>query len=151
MRKAVVALGCLLFAAIAPVLAGSEAREFHEKLAKDEQIRHALDRLTFGPRPGDEAQVRAIGLKKWLDRQLHPDRIPENPVLLEKLKMLDTLRMSPEELVRNYPTPQIVRLMVAGQMPFPADPERRRMIQKLSERFGKRQGNQGRAFDRADP
>jgi uncharacterized protein (DUF1800 family) len=143
MRKAAIALGCVVLAAIGPVLAGSEAREFHEKLSKDEQIRHALDRLTFGPRPGDEAQVRAMGLKKWLDLQLHPDRIPENPVLLEKLKMLDTLRMSPEELVRNYPTPQVVQMMAAGQIPFPADPERRRMIQKLVERFERKQGNPG--------
>ena len=79
----------------------------------------ALNRLTFGARPGDVEQVKAMGLKKWIDLQLHPDRIPENPVLLEKLKPFDTLSMPGEELVRNYPAPQIVRQMVAGQIPVP--------------------------------
>ena len=46
---------------------------------------HALDRLTFGPRPGDVERVEKMGLKKWIDAQLHPERIPENPILAEKL------------------------------------------------------------------
>ena len=80
-----------------------------------------------------------MGLKKWIDRQLHPEQIAENPILAEKLKTLDTLEMSSEELVRNYPTPQLVRQMVAGQIPFPSDPERRRMIQKLVARAEKKE------------
>ena len=81
-----------------------------------------------------------MGLKKWIDRQLHPEQIAENPVLAEKLKTLDTLEMSSEELVRSYPTPQLVKQMVAGQIPFPSDPERRRMIQKLVARAEKKDG-----------
>jgi uncharacterized protein (DUF1800 family) len=81
-----------------------------------------------------------MGLKKWIDLQLDPDRIPENPVLAEKLKTLDTLTMSGEQMVRNYPTPQIVKQMVAGQMPFPADPDRRMMIEKLVAKAERKQG-----------
>ena len=61
---------------------------------KDQRISQALNRLTFGPRPGDAAQVRAMGLKKWIDLQLHPEQIPENPVLTAKLKEFDTLSMT---------------------------------------------------------
>ena len=49
------------------------------KLSKDEQVIHALNRLTFGPRPGDVEAVRKMGVKKWIDLQLHPERIAENP------------------------------------------------------------------------
>src|SRR5262249_37871637 len=69
-------------------------------------------------------------------------RIPENPVLTEKLKTLDTLTMSSAEMVRNYPTPQMVRQMVAGQLPFPSDPIRRAMIEKLVAKAERKQGDQ---------
>ncbi|HXS95971.1 MAG TPA: DUF1800 domain-containing protein [Candidatus Limnocylindrales bacterium] len=116
-----------------------EARQFFKEIPKEQRIEHALNRLTFGPRPGDAEQVRAIGLKQWIDQQLHPERIAENPVLLEKLKLLDTLNLSSAELVRNYPTPQMIKQMVSGQMPFPNDPQKRMLIEKLVARYEKRQ------------
>lgn len=51
------------------------ARIDHRELAADQQIIQALNRLTFGPRPGDVQNVRAMGLDKWIDLQLHPERI----------------------------------------------------------------------------
>ncbi len=112
----------------------SDTRKFIQQISKDQRITQALNRLTFGPRPGDAAQVRAMGLKKWIDLQLHPEQIPEDPTLTAKLKELDTLSMSSSELVRNYPTPQLVKQMMAGQMPFPPDPDRRLVIEKLVAR-----------------
>jgi uncharacterized protein (DUF1800 family) len=109
----------------------SDARQFFKHISDDQKIQQALNRLTFGPRPGDAQQVKAMGLKKWVEQQLHPESIAENPLLDTKLQTLDTLRMSGSEMVRNYPTPQLVRQMVQGQMPFPQDPDRKLMIQKL--------------------
>ncbi len=109
-------------------------RQFFQQISKDQRISQAVNRLTFGPRPGDAAQVRAMGLKKWIELQLHPEQIPENPILTAKLKELDTLSMSSSELVRNYPTPQLVKQMMAGQMPFPTDPDRRLVIERLVAR-----------------
>ena len=45
----------------------------------DEQKRalHALNRLTFGPRPGDVDRVTAMGVDKWIDQQLHPEKIDD--------------------------------------------------------------------------
>src|SRR5690242_19368221 len=56
------------------VIARSDTRE----LPADQQIIQALNRLTFGPRPGDVAKVRAMGLDNWIDLQLHPDKINDN-------------------------------------------------------------------------
>ncbi len=52
------------------------------QLRGDARILHALNRLTFGPRPGDLEAVRALGpgntgLEKWFDQQLHPGNIDE--------------------------------------------------------------------------
>ena len=40
-------------------------------------------------------------MAKWIDLQLHPDRIPENPALDAKLKPLETLRMDLPEIVKT--------------------------------------------------
>ena len=85
-----------------------DSRQFSKALSKEKQIIHALDRLTFGARPGDDIELRKMGLKKWINRQLHPEIIAETPVLDAKLKPLESLRMTQAEIVRNYPTPQIV-------------------------------------------
>ena len=120
-----------------------ESANFSKQIAKSDRVVQALNRLTFGARPGDADAVRKIGLKKWIDLQLNPDRIPENPVLTEKLKTFDTLTMPSNELVRNYPAPQIVKQMVAGQVPFPTDPDRRMMIQRMVARDEKKQAAGG--------
>jgi uncharacterized protein (DUF1800 family) len=115
-----------------------EARQFVQQIPKDQRIEQALNRLTFGARPGDAAQVKAVGLKAWMDQQLHPERIAENPALIEKLKTLDTLGMTADQLVHNYPTPQMVKQMVAGELPFPTDPDKKMMIEKLVARYESR-------------
>jgi uncharacterized protein (DUF1800 family) len=121
----------------------TEAREFQRQVAKDQKILQALNRLTFGPRPGDVQSVKSMGLKKWIDQQLHPEAIAENPALTAKLQSMDTLRMSATELVRNYPTPQMVRQMINGQLPFPNDPDRRLVLTRLVARFEKGQAAGG--------
>src|SRR3954471_327430 len=77
----------------------ADAKLFAEKLSKTQQIEQALNRLTFGARPGDAAEVARIGLKKWIDQQLHPASIAENPTLEQKLKLMDSLTMSSAEMV----------------------------------------------------
>jgi len=144
-KRSLTAAAAALCVAILPALAAHAkktedlARLFQRPIPKQERIAHALARLTFGPRPGDEQRVKTIGLKKWIDLQLHPDRIPENPVLTAKLQTLDSLFMTTEQLVSNYPEPQLVRQMVNGAIPFPSDPDHRMMIQKVVDRIERRQ------------
>ena len=43
----------------------------------DQQVQQVLNRLGFGPRPGNVAKVRAIGVDEWIALQLAPDRIAD--------------------------------------------------------------------------
>jgi uncharacterized protein (DUF1800 family) len=131
--------------ALATVLSLASAKptsQFSAPLAADQKIAHALNRLTFGPCPGDFEQIQAMGLKKWIDLQLHPDRIAENPELATKLAPLDTLRMTPLELAWRYPPPQLIKDMVDGKIPFPKDPETLAMIDNAVRRIKSQQGKQ---------
>jgi uncharacterized protein (DUF1800 family) len=137
-------------AAISANAAKKAAREFLKPLPADQRILQALNRLTFGPRPGDAQAVKAAGLKKWIDQQLHPESVAQSPALAEKLKTMDTLQMSSAEIVRSYPTPQMVRQMVNGQLPFPTDPDRKMMLTRMVERL-EQQANGGAAQGPPDP
>ncbi len=95
-----VAAGALLCCVAGKIRGGGR---FETPLSKDQKFLQALNRLTFGPRPGDFEDIRRMGLEKWIDLQLHPDRIPENPVLEERLKPLETLRMHADEILAAYP------------------------------------------------
>jgi uncharacterized protein (DUF1800 family) len=105
------------------------------KLSKDEQVVHALNRLTFGPRPGDVEAVRKLGVKKWIDLQLHPERIPENPELAQRLAPLESLRLSQADTERNYPNPQMIRAIAAGRQAMPEDPVTRAAVERQVRRF----------------
>ncbi|MDQ6698953.1 MAG: DUF1800 domain-containing protein, partial [Acidobacteriota bacterium] len=73
-----------------------------------------------------------------------PETIAENPELAAKLQPLDTLRMTPLEMVSHYPPPQQIKAMVDGRVPYPTDPETKRMIQKLVSRYKSRFDQNGK-------
>jgi uncharacterized protein (DUF1800 family) len=91
---------------LAAACLGIAAGRFDQKLSADKQVLHVLNRLTFGPRPGDIEQVRRIGVEKWIDQQLHPEQIPENPILESRLQPLDTVRLLTWQIAEKYPPPQ---------------------------------------------
>jgi hypothetical protein len=70
-----------------------------------QQSVHVLNRLAFGPRPGDIDYVSQIGLENWIERQLHPDSIAEPTALQQHITSLPTLHMTPEELFIRYQMP----------------------------------------------
>src|SRR5215813_7763192 len=81
---------------------GNAAGRFDQKLSVDKQVVHVLNRLTFGLRPGDVAEVRRLGVDKWIDLQLHPERIPENPELENRIQPLDTLQLATWQINEKY-------------------------------------------------
>ena len=107
----------------------SAAGPFNQRLSQDQQIVHALNRLTFGLRPGDVEELRRVGVTKWIELQLHPDQIPENPVLEAKLKPLETLRMDPTQIAKDYAQPQPVMMQAMGMMNNLLPPEDMRKVQ----------------------
>jgi len=128
---------------VSGLAAFSTETQFNQPLGKDQEILHALNRLTFGPRPGDVEAVRKIGLKKWIDLELHPEQIAENPEVAKRLQPLESLRMSPQEIAMNYPPPQLIRAMAKGVLPLPKDPEVRQRIELQAQRLRARQEAKG--------
>ncbi|HEX4277098.1 MAG TPA: DUF1800 family protein [Bryobacteraceae bacterium] len=141
MRRPAVAVVSLALIAFVSVLYATKkpALALQAQMAPDQKILQALNRLTFGPRPGDIATISQSGLDQWIEQQLHPADIPENPALEAKLAPLDTLRMTTAEMTRKYPAPQIVKAMIDGRLPFPPDPESHYMLRKLVARFERKQ------------
>jgi uncharacterized protein (DUF1800 family) len=93
-RAVALAVLALVGAAAAPV-----------RVAQPSPILHALQRLTYGPRPGEVERVAAIGLAAWLERQLDPSRVDDRAAD-EALAALPTLTMSIGALHRDYPRPE---------------------------------------------
>jgi uncharacterized protein (DUF1800 family) len=100
LRYVVSATALLITAAAFP---GASAGRYDQKLPLDKQPLHVLNRLTFGPRAADLEQIRRIGVEKWIDLQLHPEKITEDPKLEAKVKPLETLQMETWRVFEKYP------------------------------------------------
>jgi uncharacterized protein (DUF1800 family) len=75
------------------------------KLPDDEKaIVHVLNRIGFGPRPGDVERIQTIGLQQYIDRQLHPERVPD-PGMVARLTGLQTVGLSSRDIADEYERP----------------------------------------------
>ena len=97
-------------------------------MAKADRTLYALNRLTFGPRPGDVARVNAMGLDKWFEQQLNPGTIDDSS-LEARLAEYPAMQMPVSELVARYPGPGALRQLENGKGTLPADPTERAMIE----------------------
>jgi len=93
-----------------PVLKGLPVTE----LSADEAIQHALNRLAYGPRPGDVERIKQMGLAKWIDQQLNPKSIDDRAVEA-RLDVYPTLNMSTAQLMAEYPNPKQAEKQAAKQ------------------------------------
>ncbi|OWY31272.1 DUF1800 domain-containing protein [Herbaspirillum robiniae] len=93
----------LLVCGIASAHAAGPAPE--AGLSPQERALHVLNRLAYGPRPGDLEQVENMGVKRYIDQQLHPERIPLPPDLQARLAALPALQMTPSQLFVDYGPP----------------------------------------------
>ena len=74
------------------------------KQSAEQQVNHALSRLTFGPRPGDAEKVRQMGVDRWIAWQLQPDRIDDSRTE-GFFSAFEAYHTSASELQRKYPPP----------------------------------------------
>src|SRR5438046_7818404 len=72
----------------------------------DKAIVHLLNRIGFGPRPGDVEKVRAMGLQAYIDQQLHPERIPDAS-MEPRLAGLATLQLSSRDIAQQFDMPML--------------------------------------------
>jgi uncharacterized protein (DUF1800 family) len=63
---------------------------------------HALNRIGFGPAPGDLERVTQMGAPAWIAEQLHPERLALPAFVTQQLATLQTPRESQRELVQRY-------------------------------------------------
>jgi hypothetical protein len=70
-------------------------------------ILHVLNRIGYGPRPGDVERVREIGLAAYIDQQLRPERLADAG-MSARLAGFDTLGMSTRELADRYFIPAMM-------------------------------------------
>jgi uncharacterized protein (DUF1800 family) len=98
----------LVLTGLAGLVAATTGGEFAKPLTADQKVMHALNRLAYGARPGDLEKVKQLGVDRWVEQQLHPESVAENPVLAERLKPLTTLGLTSEQVMRNYPPPQLM-------------------------------------------
>ena len=129
MARVALALLCLTPVLVAPQLrAKKNDPKTDDSANQQKRAVHALNRLTFGPRPGDVQKVMAMGVDHWIDLQLHPEKISDD-ALQSHLAPLRTLRMSSKELRENFPDNQIIRQVMDGKRSMPSDPTRRAIYQ----------------------
>jgi uncharacterized protein (DUF1800 family) len=138
-RTLAIAASLLMIAGLGTQLAPARKKD-KPAGAMDEHKRavHALNRLTFGPRPGDLQRVEQMGVDKWVDLQLHPERIDDS-AFETRLVPFRTLRMETRELVDNFPPNQVIRQVAHGKADLPSDPTKRAVYEAQVRRYEDRQ------------
>src|SRR5580698_2100061 len=118
--------GCLILSLMQPPNLGA-AEAWHSKrtpavkpLTDEEHATHALNRLTFGPRPGDLERVQTLGVKKWIELQLNPEQIDDS-LLEARLQSFPAMHLSQQALLQKYPSNAVIRGVSEGKIPLPTD------------------------------
>jgi uncharacterized protein (DUF1800 family) len=136
---------CLLMALPQPgFAAGTKKKNTLPKAAPvkllegDERIQHALNRFTFGPKPGDVEAVKKIGLDRWFEEQLTPEKLDET-ALNEKLALYPSIqKLSAYELMERFPNDRIIRAATADKFKFPENSVERAVYNVQVERLKER-------------
>jgi uncharacterized protein (DUF1800 family) len=89
------------------------------ELTLDEQVKQAINRLSYGPRPGLYDSVRAMGVDVWTARQLVPSRIPDANAD-HFVAQFPMLAESAPQLLAQDPPPSVEK-KAAGAQPTAAD------------------------------
>jgi uncharacterized protein (DUF1800 family) len=103
-----------------PATGNSKTRPAYQtgQMHGDERILHALNRFTFGPRPGDVGVLRSIGLDNWFEQQLHPESLDLTD-LNGRLSEFPAMQWNPEDLLYRLPSNAIIRQAIDGKAPVP--------------------------------
>jgi uncharacterized protein (DUF1800 family) len=99
-----------------PALQPAQQPAQQSTLLPEQQAQHALSRLAFGPRPGDIAKVRAMGVDKWIDQQLHPEKIDDRAIS-DALARYSALDAKTSDIATAYREAQRARREAQRGMP----------------------------------
>lgn len=62
---------------------------------------HVLNRLAFGPRPGEVERVAKMGVDRWIELQLHPERIDDSAIEARVARYDRKVRIPTREELRD--------------------------------------------------
>jgi uncharacterized protein (DUF1800 family) len=99
-----------------------------QPLTEEERATQALNRLTFGPRPGDLERIQAIGVKKWVEMQLNPEQVDDS-LLDARLQSFPAFHLSQQDLLQAFPSPAMIRAVADGKAALPTDRVERAIYQ----------------------
>ncbi len=119
---------CVGLACAVPPLLAKKKDKPPSSASDQRRALHALNRLTFGPRPGDVQRVMAIGVDQWIDLQLHPEKIDDS-ALAARLEPLRTTRLSTKELAEDFPDGREINQIISGKRAMPTDAALRMVYQ----------------------
>jgi len=108
------------------------------KMAEQKRTVHALNRLTFGPQRGDVDRVMALGVDRWIQQQLHPEKIDDSALEL-RLTLYPTLGMSSHELAENFPPQPLIKAIAQGKESLPSDRTKRAIYEAQLDLYEERQ------------
>ena len=91
------------------------APAFEREQTADQQVAHVLSRLTFGARPGDVEKVRALGVDRWIDAQLHPEQVDDAAFEKFLADNYQTLTQTPAQLETKWPPPGVLANQIAAR------------------------------------
>src|SRR5271163_2518407 len=141
LRPRQIALAILVLAISVPS-APAKKKEKHNlataQMDQDKRPLHALNRLTFGPRPGEVERVQALGVDRWIDQQLHPERIDDS-ALDAHLAPFRTLNMDAHELMEDFPSGEMIKAVADGKRALPSDPLKRAVYQAQLDQYEEKQ------------
>ena len=128
MRAAIACVLCVLMID-QPLMAGATVVKRGpsagaQQMKSEGRVLHALNRLTFGPRPGDVAAVEAMGLTTWFENQLNSSKIDDS-ALDARLAQFPAMQLPQAQLMARYPSQQVIRQMAQRNMWMPSDPVER--------------------------
>ncbi len=111
-------------------------------LTEDQAILHALNRLGYGPRPGDLVRLRQMGLAKWIDQQLQPEKIDDSKEEARLRERFPTLTMSSTELLEKFPQPRVAARQ-QGMTPEQLRQQQRERLRQAQSQMGPAAGQPG--------
>jgi len=104
---AITLAGIFTLSTLAPVVADTRTKTSTSALANDQKIIHLLNRIGYGARPGDVERVKKMGIDKYIDLQLHPERIDDQG-MEARLANYPSIKMSLSEIQEKYPAPNLL-------------------------------------------
>src|SRR5438445_2556075 len=93
--------GCALVALVLAALSISPTVRLSAQLSPRDSALHALSRLAYGPRPGEADRVAALGVMRWIDRQLDPEGIDAR-ALAARERLFKILAYDRRDLAQLY-------------------------------------------------